>query len=489
MNTRFFCYINPQKFLNVFVLFFCSFAFSQTEFITTWKTDNPGVSNSTSITIPTTGAGYNYEVDWTYDGMTFNVEDTGVTGNITHDYMAPGTYTVAIRGVFPRIYFNCGGDKEKIMSIEQWGTIAWTSMADAFACCENLTYNATDAPNLSGVTDMSYMFNYCIVFNGDLSSWDVSNVTNMANLFNDANSFNGDISTWDVSNVTDMRGMFSYGTPFNGDISSWNVGNVTRMDFMFQYNTVFNGDISNWDVSSVIDMDQMFENNTAFNGDISGWDVSNVIHMSSMFAYNNAFNGDISGWNVSKVEDMDSMFDSNTAFDGDLGNWDISSVERMDSMFYEATLSTTNYDNTLIGWSTLSIGETQIPGPILNIQFDGGYSTYCNGESARQTLISTYGWSINDSGKDCSGLSVDDYNLTSSLRLYPNPTRNILHIKSERSIERISIYDVNGKTLMDIATKNERLKQGLPIANLASGLYFIKAHSNDGQATTKFIKQ
>jgi len=38
-------------------------------FITTWKTDNEGTSCNSCITIPTTGAGYNYEVDWDNDGI------------------------------------------------------------------------------------------------------------------------------------------------------------------------------------------------------------------------------------------------------------------------------------------------------------------------------------------------------------------------------------------------------------------------------------
>ncbi|MDH3246559.1 MAG: hypothetical protein OEM26_18205, partial [Saprospiraceae bacterium] len=35
---------------------------AQTPFITTWKTDNPGASNSTSITLSVGGSGINYDV-------------------------------------------------------------------------------------------------------------------------------------------------------------------------------------------------------------------------------------------------------------------------------------------------------------------------------------------------------------------------------------------------------------------------------------------
>ena len=59
-----------QKSFTFLTLFICTFnLFSQNEFITTWKTDNPGGSNNSSITIPTfSGETYNYDVDWDNDG-------------------------------------------------------------------------------------------------------------------------------------------------------------------------------------------------------------------------------------------------------------------------------------------------------------------------------------------------------------------------------------------------------------------------------------
>ena len=116
---------------------------AQTEFITTWKTDNPGTSNSSSIIIPTfPGETYNYDVDWNNDGV-YNLVDIGKTGSVTHDFGTPGTYTIRIRGTFPRIYFNGSGstglgDSRKLISIDQWGTISWTSMEYAFSGCYNL---------------------------------------------------------------------------------------------------------------------------------------------------------------------------------------------------------------------------------------------------------------------------------------------------------------------------------------------------------------
>jgi|GEM_PF-4495325 len=86
--------------------------YNMTAFLTTWTTTSP----NESITIPTTGGGYLYDVAWG-DGTT----SVNRTGNATHTYSTPGDYQISITGSFPRIYFNNSGDKNKIKSIDQWG--------------------------------------------------------------------------------------------------------------------------------------------------------------------------------------------------------------------------------------------------------------------------------------------------------------------------------------------------------------------------------
>ena len=316
-------------------------------FITTWKTDNisSGSSGATSITIPTVGSGYNYDVSWKNDGNW----ETGFTGNATHDYGTAGTYTVAIRGSFPSIFFNNAGDQKKILSIDQWGDNAWSSMYHAFSGCNNLIGNATDTPNLFNVTDMSGMFSRAHVFNQYIGDWNVSNVTNMSNMFSFAYVFNQNIGNWDVSSVTSMRSMFSYAYDFNQAIGNWDVGNVIDMSRMFHANNSFNQDIGNWEVGSVTNMSLMFAFNSAFNQDIGNWDVSNVTTMSSMFIIASAFNQDIGNWDVSNVIIMESMFQTASAFDQDIGNWDVSSVINMWNMFSHTSAFNQDIGNWEVG--------------------------------------------------------------------------------------------------------------------------------------------
>jgi uncharacterized repeat protein (TIGR02543 family) len=279
----------------------------QLPFVTTWQTDNSGTSNNDQITIPVaSGETYDYTVDWG-DGTI----ESNLTGEATHTYTSTGTKTVRISGTFPRIYFNYSGDKDKFLTIEKWGEIEWTSMAKAFYGCSNLTYNATDAPDLSDVTDMSYMFSAASSFNGSIGSWDVSNVTNMKGVFAEASAFNKDIGNWKVSNVTDMSYMFLSASAFNQDIGGWDVGKVTLMVDMFNNADAFNQNIENWTLSNVTHMNSMFANTSSFNQDISGWIVSSVTSMSYMFYYATGFSGhDLSGWDVSSVTEYANFSDS-----------------------------------------------------------------------------------------------------------------------------------------------------------------------------------
>ena len=342
-------------------------------FITTWKTDNQGNSADNQITIPTfPGEVYNYTVDWG-DGST----DTGVTGNITHTYDLVGTYTVSISGDFPRIYCNNSGDANKLTSINQWGSMVWSSMEKAFSGTGLSVLIASDIPDFSIITSMSSMFRNSFKFKGNssMNNWDLGSVTDMSNMFNSCVSFNTLINSWDVSNVTNMEFMFFNAEDFNQDLDSWNV-------------------------SKVHDMTAMFFQALNFNGAIANWNVSNVNRMGRMFRSSN-FNSNISNWNVSNVQNMDLMFRSAFSFDQDLGGWVVGQVQHMEEIFNNSGLSNENYDNILIGWSQLPLLQN-------GVQLDALENQYCDAEQARQHIIDTYGWTINDDGKaiDC-GVSVE----------------------------------------------------------------------------------
>ena len=345
---------------------------SPQEFVTTWKTDSYGLGEDDQILISTQGQGYNYQIDWG-DGLS----NTNISGDITHTYAAAGTYTISIRGAFPRIFFGIEGSvNQKLLSIEQWGDNTWSSMNNAFVGCSELVSNAADIPDLSQVTDLTEMFRSASNFNNDISTWDVSSIKNMEgmfmfartfnqdisnwnvsavltmnSMFGGASNFNQDLSGWDVSSVTNMASMFGGATNFNQDLSSWNVSSVTNMASMFGGATNFNQNLNGWDVSSVTNMASMFESANTFDQDISNWSVSSNLTMASMFKGARNFNQDLSGWDVSSVTNMESMFADARSFSQDLDLWDVSSVTNMNSMFSFALI----FDSDIGGWDVSSV--------------------------------------------------------------------------------------------------------------------------------------
>ncbi len=320
---------------------------AQTEaFITTWNTGEDG-----SITIPVSGYPRNYHVVVKSTDSNEVLTEVDATASTTiSELPANANIKVEITGQFPSIYMTSSDSREELLSIDQWGSIEWKSMYYSFSDCPNLICKATDAPNLSNVTNMASMFYKSSSFTGDLSNWDVSNVTDMKYMFDGANSFNSDLSKWNVSKVTRMDRMFFDATFFNSDLSAWDVSNVTSMKQMFGMAKAFTSDLSKWNVSKVTDMYYMFAYVESFTSDLSAWDVSSVTTMNMMFYFASSFNSDISKWNVSNVKDMAYMFRGASSFNSDLSTWDVSNVTNMDYIFNRAS----SFNQDLSTWSVSS---------------------------------------------------------------------------------------------------------------------------------------
>ena len=316
-------------------------------FVTTWDTR---LGDGTTVTLALAGT-VNAVIDWG-DGTEPNVVFT--RGPHVHDYGADGTYTVSVTGRVTEYnsYDNGGGDpwseEAKLISVDNWGQVGFTNMFRAFWECSNLVSVPSTSNGIEGVTKMTEMFGYALVFNGNISGWDTSSVTRMDYMFRCASSFNQDIGGWDTSSVTNMSGMFVYALSFNQDIGGWDTSSVTRMDNMFFYASAFNQDVGGWDTSRVTDMDGMFQGASSFNQDIGGWDTSSVTRMGGMFSSASSFNQDIGGWDTSSVAAMTSMFSSASAFNQNIGGWVTSSVAAMTSMFSSAS----SFNQDISGWDT-----------------------------------------------------------------------------------------------------------------------------------------
>lgn len=86
--------------------------------------------------------------------------------------------------------------------------------------------------------------------------------------------------------------------------------------------------------------------------------------------------------------------------------------------------------------------------------------------------------------EDNPSLSTNDYDFNSSVKIYPNPVKNTLHV-SGSSIETVDVYSINGKHILS----QQLSAQTIDVSNLANGMYFVNLKDANGNtAIKKFIK-
>lgn len=84
-----------------------------------------------------------------------------------------------------------------------------------------------------------------------------------------------------------------------------------------------------------------------------------------------------------------------------------------------------------------------------------------------------------------SSLSTTDFQNNTTLRLYPNPADNVIHIDAQHEIQQVQVYSVLGKTVLTKKNVNT-----LQIGHLNAGVYIIKIMDTSGSFTTRrFIKK
>ena len=70
-------------------------------------------------------------------------------------------------------------------------------------------------------------------------------------------------------------------------------------------------------------------------------------------------------------------------------------------------------------------------------------------------------------------------------QIYPNPTKNIIHIKNNSEIEKIKIFDYLGK---EVLTQTQNYNE-INVENLSKGIYLLEINSENEKVYKKFIKE
>ncbi len=153
----------------------------------------------------------NAVIDWG-DG---NIETVTTGGPHVHKYNSKSIYTVSVTGSAEAYdsYYNGGAisEREKLVSVDSWGQLGFTSMYRAFYDCSNLVSVPATSEGIEAVTNMRDMFHGASSFNETIGSWDTSSVNNMDGMFYGARSFNQNLSGWCVKQIPSKPRHFDTG--------------------------------------------------------------------------------------------------------------------------------------------------------------------------------------------------------------------------------------------------------------------------------------
>ena len=79
-------------------------------------------------------------------------------------------------------------------------------------------------------------------------------------------------------------------------------------------------------------------------------------------------------------------------------------------------------------------------------------------------------------------------NEPSTLSVYPIPAQNTLTVESASPVREITVYDLMGRTMMTTGNGTASLTHSLNVSSLPAGIYILRAVTNNGVRTARFVK-
>ncbi|WP_298136972.1 T9SS type A sorting domain-containing protein [Flavobacterium sp.] len=157
-----------------------------------------------------------------------------------------------------------------------------------------------------------------------------------------------------------------------------------------------------------------------------------------------------------------------------------------------------NYSQLGNGSTTSSSVPVQIGSATDWLTIDAGVSS----SSAIKTDGTMYVWGRNNLGQlgdgtytqrsvptaiNCPSTSLADENFElNKLKIYPNPTDDILNISLDNEITTVSIFNLIGQEILSKSVNNNQTS--IDISNLSAGTYLVKVSSGNEVKTIKVVK-
>ena len=85
----------------------------------------------------------------------------------------------------------------------------------------------------------------------------------------------------------------------------------------------------------------------------------------------------------------------------------------------------------------------------------------------------------------CGETGVPEIRYFEDLKVFPNPTNNLLNISGLKGGELITIYDISGRRILNTFATDELTS--IPVSHLTKGAYIVKVSNKFGEFSTKFV--
>jgi hypothetical protein len=299
----------------------------------------------------------------------------------------------------------------------------------------DLQISVYEAQNFSGTLDL--------VFYGISDLTGIENFTNITGLncaSNNLASVNVNLSSFPQLKILDCG---------NNQITSLNLSALTQLETLNCYNNL----LTQLDISSLTQLKEL----GCYNNQITNLNTASNINLEVLFCnFNQIQNLDIS--NNLLLEQI--YCDNNQITTLDFSP--LSNLTGVDCSYNQLTaLNIANGNN-----SNMTGVRVDDNPSLVCIQIDSGFiPTPGNYWFKDDTAV----WS-----EDCSALSIDNYYfLESTVRLFPNPARNIVNVEG-KDLKTIVMYDMKGNLVLS-TTNTSFVIDGLP-----SGIYSVKIENRDG---------
>ena len=150
--------------------------------------------------------------------------------------------------------------------------------------------------------------------------------------------------------------------------------------------------------------------------------------------------------------------------DASVNSWTINYKKSSDNNWTSVTANAHPYTLTGLEYNTV---------------YDVKVAANCDGATSNYTSVVNF---------RTAGDGVEDYVLTNSINLYPNPATTTITVQSANGMmNKVEVYDVYGKLLNMVEVNDAQVTMN--ISNYAAGTYFVRVYTENGMVTKRIVKR